>query len=292
MRKRSMHWDDLHTLATLVRTGSYSACARELSLTHATVIRRLRRLEESFEAPVLVPSSGGIQLAPAGRIALNAASQMEGAAEMALRELDAQSGALAGTVRVTATESLGAQFLTPHVVGLRALHPGLLLELILDNRNLSLARRKAHIAVRLRRPEEEQLVAKRVARLTYGLYAANPLARTAESGQDERDLPFCQLESGEGILPEIRWVADHVPRESISYVSNSLNGILIAAEHALGVAVLPNYLGRNSPRLTLLRELPDISRDVWIAYPAEYRREPRFRAVIEWLLETFAREMV
>jgi DNA-binding transcriptional LysR family regulator len=287
-----MHWDDLHTLSTLVRTGTYSGCARELGLTHATAIRRLKRLEACLQVPLTVPSSQGIELSPAGQIALEAARQMEASADRVLREMEAADGAMAGSVRITATESLGTQFLTPRLGALRERHPGLRVELIVDNRNLSLARRKAHIAVRLDRPREEQLVAKRVARMGFGVFATRKLLARAGTQPVELAIPFCQLEAGDAAgLPEVRWVAEHVPRNAIAYVSNSLNGIVEAARQGLGAAVLPHYLAAAAAPLVLARELPQVWREVWVAYPPEYRREPRFRAAIDWLVETLQGEL-
>ncbi|MFX5494358.1 LysR family transcriptional regulator, partial [Acinetobacter baumannii] len=80
----------LLTLAVLARSGSYAACARELGLTHATVIRRLRRLETALGAPVAESMPGRIERSPAGRIALAAAEQMERHAARIGRELEAR----------------------------------------------------------------------------------------------------------------------------------------------------------------------------------------------------------
>ncbi|KJK23369.1 hypothetical protein UB46_16955 [Burkholderiaceae bacterium 16] len=62
MQKRSLHWDDLLTLSTLIRTGNYSACARELEVTHATAIRRIRRLETALGKPVATRTDGAFAL--------------------------------------------------------------------------------------------------------------------------------------------------------------------------------------------------------------------------------------
>jgi DNA-binding transcriptional LysR family regulator len=285
MAKHAPHWDDLMTLAALARAGSYSACARELGMTHATVMRRIKRLEMSFQWPVLTPSSNGIQLTPGGHMALSAARQMEEAADKILRKIDAATGTVCGLVRVTTTEALGTQFLTRRLPTFQTRHPGVLLEMLIDNKNLSLARRKAHIAVRLKRPQEAHVVAKRAARMSFGLYGSTNLVSNARQSGGFASITYCKLDVNDPTLPETSWVSEHVPDHAISYVSNSLTGVMNAAEEGLGAAVLPVYLAAQSPRLALLRPLPEISREVWIAFPPEYRDEPRFRAVIDWLME-------
>lgn len=286
MPKQALHWDDLMTLGTLARAGSYSACARELGITHATVMRRIKRLETAFQLPVLTPASNGIQLTPAGHLALSASGQMEEAADKVLREIDAATGPLCGLVRVTTTEALGTHLLTRRLSTFQKRHPGVLMEILVDNKNLSLARRKAHVAVRLKRPQESHVVAKRAARMSFGLYASTDLVRNERQYPEAGSISYCKLEGNDPTLPEVSWVSEHVPKHDISYVSNSLTGVMNAAEEGLGAAVLPLYLAEQSPRLTLLRPLPEISREVWIAFPPEFRDEPRFRAVIDWLMET------
>jgi DNA-binding transcriptional LysR family regulator len=291
MAKQALHWDDLMTLATLARAGSYSGCARDLGITHATVMRRIKRLETAFQLPVLTPASNGIQLTPAGHMALSAAGQMEDAADKVLREIDAATGPTSGMVRVTTTEALGTQFLTRRLSTFHERHPGVLVEVLIDNRNLSLARRKAHIAVRLKRPQEVHVVAKRAARMSFGLYASTDAMKHGRQHGEAGNISYCKLDGNDPTLPEVSWVSEHVPQHDISYVSNSLVGVMNAAEEGLGAAVLPLYLAAQSPRLTMLRSLPEISREVWIVFPPEFRDEPRFRAVIDWLMETLQQHM-
>lgn len=287
------HWDDLLTLAVLARSGSYAACARELGLTHATVIRRLRRLETALGAPVAESMQGRIELSPAGRIALAAAEQMERHAARIGRELEARRaspGSVSGTVRLTATEGVATLFIAERLPALRERHPGLTVDLIVEARRASLARREAHLAIRLNRPVEEQVVARRVGTIHYGVYG-NAAMRRRYADEGLAALPFCQLalSLAPGVaLPEIRWVDKQIAREAIVLSSNSVDTLLMAAAAGTGAALLPHFAARTQPSLHLLQDCPDVRREVWLAYPSEYRRQPRFRAVADWLAECFA----
>ena len=161
MQKSTISWDDLLTLSTLIRAGSYSACARELDITHATAIRRIRRLEAALGKPVATRTDGTFVLTSVGRNALTAARQMEQSADRLLREMEGASAGVSGVVRVATTAALGSDFLTPRLPSLYAQNPDMEVRLEVDNRVTSLARRRAHIAVRLNRPQEGELVAQR-----------------------------------------------------------------------------------------------------------------------------------
>lgn len=277
MQKSTLCWDDLLTLSTLIRAGSYSACARELGITHATAIRRIRRLETALGKPVATRAEGAFALTGAGRNALDAARQMEQSAERLLRELEGASSGVSGVVRVATTAAIGSHFLTPRLPALFQEHPEVEVRMELDNRVASLARRRAHIAVRLARPQEAEVVAQRVGTMRFGFYAATHLPSTD-------DAPVCGLLDEGFVLPEVEWVAALGRR--YAFQSNSFVAVLEATRAGLGVALLPHYLGHGSDGLRLVHDIPEVTREIWLAYPAEFRGASRFRPVIDWLAET------
>jgi len=283
VQKSTITWDDLLTLSTLMRVGSYSACARELDITHATAIRRIRRLETALGKPVATRTDGTFVLTAAGRNALAAAREMEQSADRLLREIEGASPGVSGVVRVAATASLGSHFLTPRLPAFYASNPDVEVRLEVDNRVTSLARRRAHIAVRLARPQEDSLVAQRAGTIQFGLYAPTVMsAAVAES----RDTPLCGLLDEGFSLPEVQWPLELGRR--FSFQSNSFVAVREGVRAALGVALLPHYLAAGEPGLTLVRNVPEVLREIWLAYPPEFRGASRFRPVIDWLAEALS----
>ena len=282
MQKRSLHWDDLLTLSTLIRTGNYSACARELEVTHATAIRRIRRLETALGKPVATRTDGAFALSAAGRAALAAAQQMENSAERLLREVEDAGGGVSGVVGIACTATLGSNFLTPRMFALYCAHPQLEVRLETDNRIASLARRRAHIAVRLARPQESDVIAQRAGSMRFGLYApARPAGAGAWNEQDLAAAPLCGLLDEGLALPEAEWTRALAARKG--FQSNNLLAVHQAIRTGLGIGLLPHYLARDDTRLTLVREVPEVLREIWLAYPQEFRGASRFRPVIDWL---------
>jgi DNA-binding transcriptional LysR family regulator len=280
VQKRTVSWDDLLTLSTLIRAGSYSACARELDITHATAIRRIRRLENALGKPVATRAEGAFELTSAGRNALTAARQMEQSADRLMRELEGTGSGTSGVVRVAATAALGSHFLIPRLPGLYAANPDIVVRLELDDRVASLARRRAHLAVRLARPQEDDVVAQRVGTVRFGLYGSATLPM-------DDSTPLCALlDEGYGI-PEATW--PHGAKRRIAFHSNNLLAVREAVRAGLGTALLPHYVAHNDAGLRLLREVPEVMREIWLAYPTEFRGASRFRPVIEWLADTLSR---
>lgn len=283
MQKSTIAWDDLLTLSTLIRAGSYSACARELDITHATAIRRIRRLETALGKPVATRTDGDFVLTAVGHNALSAARQMEQSADRLLREIEGAGPGVSGVVRVAATAALGSHFLTPRLPAFYASNPDVEVRLEVDNRVTSLAKRRAHIAVRLARPQEDSMVAQRAGSIRFGLYA--PVGMSA-SQAESRDTPMCGLLDEGFALPEVDW--PRAQQRRFSFQSNSFLAVREGVRAGLGVALLPHHLGADEPGLSLVRHVPEVIREIWLAYPVEFRGASRFRPVIDWLTEALA----
>jgi DNA-binding transcriptional LysR family regulator len=164
-------WELYRTFLEVVRDGSLSGAARKLALTQPTVGRHIDALEASLELSLFTRSPQGLKATPAALDLVGYAETMA-AASAALRRT-ASGGAKAdrGTVRVAASEMIGCEVLPPILTSFRDSHPGITLELALSNRNEDLLRRDADIAVRMVRPRQKSLVARRIGQSAIGFYA-------------------------------------------------------------------------------------------------------------------------
>ncbi|PMY59531.1 LysR substrate-binding domain-containing protein, partial [Pseudomonas sp. MPR-R3A] len=82
-------------------------------------------------------------------------------------------------VTVSAPPALACALIAPRIKALRTLHPQLSVQLIGSLDSASLSRREADIAVRLSRPKEPDLVARKVATVQFNLYgSADYLSKT------------------------------------------------------------------------------------------------------------------
>ncbi len=289
MKKRTPHWEDLLTLAVLARSGNYSAAARELGLTHATIGRRIQRLEEAVGTVLTTRRDAGFQLTEAGRLALAAAGEMERIAGRLYRTLEARPAGLDGRIRITTTEALGTYFYLPRLIEFHRHHPGIVIEMALDTRTLSLAKRRADLAIRLARPSEEGLVAKRIGTMGYGLYMRRDHPALSSAGGRNilklgGTMPICRFDESLTELPESRWIAEQLPQAQCALRANSLMALAQAVKSGCGAGLIPCFLAEKASELVRLSEGAVVSREIWLAYPEEFRDVPRYRAVIDWLI--------
>ena len=276
-------WDDVRVFAALARHGSLSGAARALSLNHATIARRLAALERSLGAKLVERRPDGYVLTPAGQRTLGIAAQMEQAAAGLGR--DHAAGQPTGLVRVNATPSLAQGFLMAHLAGFAARHPGLDIEITSDMRAISLERREADIALRLGRPEDGDVIARRLLAVGYGFYATPAWCRRMARGATP---VFIGFDEANAQVPEAVWLAQHFPRSRVALRAEHYTAQAIAAKAGAGIALLPHFVGRTNAGLRpCLPEQTPPTRELWMITRRQDRLDPAIHAVTGYLRAAF-----
>jgi DNA-binding transcriptional LysR family regulator len=278
-------WDDFRYFLAVARNRSLSAASRELRVTQSTVGRRLDGLETRLGVRLLKRTPNGYVLTPAGMRVLENAERIESETHALERQVTGFDTRLGGSVRVTTIETFGAAILAPLFAELQQRLPAVSVELVTDSRTLSLFKRDADIAVRLARPEQYDLIAKRIGNVGFAVYASKGYLRDHgnpdfTTGCDEHKI----ITLHEDLLsfPDARWLAKLTSKAKLAFVSNSRYVHVEAALAGIGLACLPSYLADRHAELVRL-ETPSRApmREIWLAVHRDTRRTPRIRAVFD-----------
>jgi DNA-binding transcriptional LysR family regulator len=178
-------------------------------------------------------------------------------------------------------------YLTPALALLRKAQPLIDIELLVDERSLSLARREADIALRLARPKTSDLMARRVATLGYGIYAAPGHLRRLTKAP-----AFIGFEESQPDLPEVGWLRQIAGMHPIAFRSNYRMAQIEAVRAGLGIGVLPHYAARGLAAVptSLIAAPAKMTRELWLLVHRDLKDAPRFRAVIDFLVDRMARD--
>jgi DNA-binding transcriptional LysR family regulator len=287
-----MNWDDARVFLAVCRESTLRGAARVLGVDQATVGRRITSLEKALSATLFLRTSEGYVLTAVGEAALQAVEKMEHSALQLQRQIQGLDDRLTGTVRVSTTDSLAIDFLIPAIARLHALHPDVRVQLDASTQILSLAKREADIAVRNTRPENPDLIARRIARWPVGLFASKAYVDThglpqPGSAFEGHDLVVYQpyLQGNK----DMTLVSEPVTRGRI--VSSLSSGLLVRRSIAAGIGLgeIPVYMGE---RDGLVRVWPERTRpvpyDVWLVTHADLRHTARVRAVIDEVVAGFS----
>jgi DNA-binding transcriptional LysR family regulator len=279
-------WNDFRLVLAVSRSGSLTAAAKALNVAHSTAFRRLADLESRLNVRLFERLPAGVY-APtqAGERMTAAAERIETEAAALGRDLLGADLRLSGRLRVTCSETLAYCILTPAIAEFRLAHPGITLDLVVDNRVLSLSRREADVALRVARPKEGDLHGRKLTDVGWTLYATPELLEATgpiELAALDR-LLFVGWEEAVSGVNSADWLARNVPEAAFVYRTNSVINQMVAARAGVGFALLPCYLGDAEPRLTRAwpTPLPDLFRELWIVTHSDLRRTARVRAFMD-----------
>lgn len=277
-------WDDLRFFLAVARHGSLTAAARELGVAQSTVGRRLATLEISLGVRLLHRTPDGYVLTLAGESVRNQARRVEAEALALVRGVAGRDAKLEGTVRVTCAETVAAHILAPCFAALQVRHPDILVELIPDPRELSLAMRETDIAVRLTRPTQNDLITRRIGRFAFALYVGSDyIERHGRPDFDSGCIGhrFMVLVDDISGNAQTVWLEDLTQKARLGLQTTSHEAVLAATRDNAGLACLARFRADNDSKLVELETpTPSPKTDIFLVVHKDNRSTPRVRAVL------------
>ncbi|MGA2816050.1 MAG: LysR family transcriptional regulator [Xanthobacteraceae bacterium] len=287
MTRRVPNWDELRTFVEVARDGSLSGAARRLGLTQPTVGRHIDALEAALGSTLFTRSPRGLTPTPAA-LALGSHAEAMAAAAAALgRAASGEAAADRGAVRVTASDVVGCEVLPPILATFHAEHPSIAIELALTNRNEDLARRDADIAVRMVRPTQSGLVARRIGSSRIKLYAHRDyLARFGEPRSLADLASHCVI----GFDRDSRTFrgagdfAQRLTREDFGFRCDNDLAQLAALRAGAGIGGCQENIARRTPELVaVLPNAIQYGLEVWLVMHEGLKATRRVRLLFDHL---------
>jgi DNA-binding transcriptional LysR family regulator len=287
MNVQDPDWSLYRSFLAVLRERSLSAAARALNLTQPTLARHIDALEAAMGFELFTRSQQGLAPTEAALELAPYAESLEANTAAILRTASGLGQAVKGTVRITASEIIGAEILPPMLAGLRRTYPALEFELILSNEVNNLLRRDADIAVRMVEPIQEALVVKKLGAVSVGLHAHKDYLARAGVPAAFDDLVEHSLIGFDRETPAIRAMRSRVPGADafrFSFRADSDIAQLRAIKAGFGIGMCQAGLAKQDP--DLMRLLPgafDLKLGVWLAMHENLRATPRCRVVFDGL---------
>ena len=210
-------------------------------------------------------------------------------AETIGRTLTGQSKQLSGSVRITASQSVATYLLPPLLARFRERETGIAIDIVASNAVSNLLRREADIAIRMVRPAQSSLVARRVGEVKIGAYARKDYLRRRGVPRNPGEMlrhDLIGLDRDESIIRTFAALGHRIERENFSFRSDDHLVLWRALCAGLGIGFAASWLADQEPALE--RVLPDIPiprLQVWLTVHREIRSSARIRMLYDFLAE-------
>ena len=289
----SLDWDKLRVFHAAAEAGSFTHAAETLRLSQSAISRQVSALEQDVGVPLFHRHARGLVLTEQGELLYRTAHDVMMKLESIRVHLSEAKDRPSGVLRVTTTVGLGAGWLTERVQEFLDLYPEISLQLILANEELDLTMRQADCAIRLRQPQQPDLIQRRLFTVHFHLYAAPSYVTKYGPPANMADLKNHRIVTcGEPVPPhlsELNWletVGDFDGGKRIATLQiNDLISIRRAVQRGAGIAMLPDYLvEKDSGLVQLLPETEVPSFDTYFCYPDAMKNQAKLRVFRDFVI--------
>lgn len=281
-------WELYRSFLGVLREGSLSGAARALGVAQPTVGRHVASLEKLLGVSLFTRSPSGLSPSEAAVELRPHAEEMESSAAALERTAASHGTGVRGVVRVTASEIIGVEVLPQMVAALRVAHPELRVELALTNRVQDLLRREADVAVRMTRPRQERLVARRIGEIVVGLHAHERYLERNGMPKLPADLARHSLigfDQADGLVRNLSKSIKGLDRQTFAVSTDSHYAQLALVRSGAGIGFCQTVLAKRGSGL--VRVLPgefSLRLDTWITMHEDLRNSPRCRVMFDALV--------
>jgi DNA-binding transcriptional LysR family regulator len=282
------NWDDLRIFLTLAREGTLTTAAKALGVSHPTVSRRVAALEKQIGARLFERLSDRFVPTSAGESLLEDSEAMERAALSIDRRSAGLSDTVSGVVRISAGEAM-AVLVARHLPTLRARLRQIEFEVVASHTLANLSRREADLMIREQVPDLDSIVARKLCKVAYAVYAARALKLGTAAMPALVERAWIGFDDDHSYMPGQHWLHEQLGRRPEIRVNNWLV-LHDAVRVGAGLAVMPCYLADQDPALQRVGGLlPEIATEQWLLVHRDLRALPRVRAAMDALVELFQR---
>jgi len=286
-------WNRARAFLVTAEEGSLSAAARALGMTQPTLGRQVDALEEELGVALFERAGRGLVLTPSGLELLDHVREMGTAANKISLAASGQSQEIEGTISISASEAYSTYLLPPFLERLRREQPGISVRIIGTNEAADLQRREADIAVRNFRPEQPDLIARKLLDEPGGLWATPAYLDKVghpKIADDLAGVDFIGFEPTDQMVKYLTGMGLKVTLEN--FVISSANHTVqwACVKQGLGIGVMTHRIAEAEPKV--MQAIPDmepIMVPIWLTAHREVHTSRRVRLVFDMLAEELAR---
>lgn len=289
MALNTFDWTLVRSFLAVLDAGSLMGAARALGAQQPTLSRHLAELEAQLGTPLFERTGRGVLPTAAALAIADSARQMQAGAEQLARGLHKSREATSGTVRITTSEVAACWLLPPLLAQLQQAEPGIQVELVASDRLSNLLRREADIAVRMVRPAQQSLVARKLGEVAIVAAAHESYLQRAGTPRQPEDLLRHRLigfDRDDSIRRGFATMGHELPPAAFTLRTDHqlTYGRLVAA--GAGIGFVAAYCVRQWPGVrAVLPQLKVPSLPCWLAVHREIRGSALVRRVYDFLAE-------
>ncbi|WP_035820119.1 LysR family transcriptional regulator [Janthinobacterium sp. RA13] len=294
-------FDAMKAFVRVVETGSFTRAAATLHMSRTTVTQLVQQLEARLRLKLLNRTTRKVNVTADGAAYYERIVQVLDTLEEIETSLPHAAALPRGQLRVDVPSPLAALLLVPALPGFHALYPDIVLDMGASDRMVDVIADNVDCVIRGGAITDQSLMARKLADLPLGVYAApaylervgTPLHPLDLQDSAHRIVRFRWGRSGNG-FPYVMHREGQSVKIHGQYVLSidDGNAYLAAGVAGLGVLWLPDYMARphvaRGELLPLFEAWTVDPMPLYLAYPPNRHVSKKLRVFIDWVAELMA----
>jgi DNA-binding transcriptional LysR family regulator len=281
------NWDDLRYYLTVARSGTVSAAARQMAVSHSTVLRRIDALEAELGVKLFQRLQSGYRLTEAGSSLYKKVAGLNADVQFIEASVRGQDEALGGVVRVTQTENVVVN-LYPIYEQFCKQYPGIKLEVLISPENVNLNQLEADVAIRQTEEPGELLVGRRVGSVQFSAFAASRYLARFDTPPSLAELDWVLWDksvSNWGINDScFHQLYQLVAQPKVVMETANYSEILAAIKAGLGAGFLSHEIVEQSAELVAIADSPITAQtSLWVLTHRDLRNVTRIKCFMNFV---------
>lgn len=290
-------FDAMSAFARVVETGSFTKAAQTLHMSRTTVTQLVQQLEARLRLKLLNRTTRKVNVTADGAVYYERIVEVLAALEDVETSLPNASALPRGQLRVDVPSPLAAMLLVPALPQFHALYPDIVLDMGASDRMVDVIGDNVDCVIRGGEMSDQSLMARKLADLQLGVYAAPSYLERAGTPvhpgelEDERHsiVRFRWSRRGNG-FPHVMQRGGETVRIQGRYILSidDGNAYLAAGVAGLGVLWLPDYMAKKhvaaGELVTLFAAWTIDPMPLYLAYPPNRHVSKKLRVFIDWVV--------
>ncbi|MBR8186426.1 LysR family transcriptional regulator [Burkholderia ambifaria] len=291
-------FDAMRAFVRVVEAGSFTKAAETLHMSKTTVTQLVQQLEARLRVRLLNRTTRRINVTPDGIAYYERVTRLLADMDDAETSLSSASAVPRGRLRVDVPSPFARLILIPALPAFLARYPDIQLDMGVSDRTVDIIGENVDCVVRGGEPNDQSMVARRVADLSLGIVASPGYLALAGTPSHPAELenshhrivgfswgragklyPLVMHRSGETIAVQGRY----------ALAVDDGNAYLAAGVAGLGIMWLPHYMAKahleRGELVTLFEGWKVEPMPLYIAYPPNRHVSAKLRAFIDWVIE-------
>ena len=277
-------WENLRYFLVVARKGTVSGAAKELGVSHSTVLRRIEQFERALGSKLFKKIQRGYELTVAGEHLYDESRHLEMEVDGLLSRAEGHYDAIAGKLRISQPE-MGVLNVYPLYSEYQRQHPETTLEIYSTMSALNINQLEVDIALRIADQPPDLLVGRCLGTIKAKIYASKNYLKRLPKNYTANDFDWVIWQmSTDGNAR--KWFREHIQNPRVVLNAASMPDVVSAVTNDMGVGFLSSHEAQKHKNLVELFDgLVVAEYKLWILTHRDLRNSERVKSFMRFMSE-------